>query len=320
MSNFSRHRGRGPRQELRRHARRRRRRPVRRAGRGVRGPRAQRRRQDHHDPDARHPAGAGCRPRLGARPRHRLRGRHRPLAREPDGPARLGRRGPHRAREPRADGAAARPRPGRGARARQRAAGGVRARRRRQPPGQELLGRDAPAPGHRGEHRRHAAADVPRRADDRPGPALAQPGLGHRARARRPGHDRAAVHPVPRGGRPARRPDRGDRPRPRDRRGHAGAAEGVGRARRAARAPARPGSSARAPPSCSATRRTSSPIPPRSSLPGAGAEQASEAIAALVAAGIGVAGFSLGQPSLDEVFLALTGHPAEDSEPEEVAA
>ena len=25
-----------------------------------------------------------------------------------------------------------------------------------------------------------------------------------------------------------------------------------------------------------------------------------------------VADFSLGQPSLDEVFLALTGHPAED--------
>jgi ABC-2 type transport system ATP-binding protein len=25
-----------------------------------------------------------------------------------------------------------------------------------------------------------------------------------------------------------------------------------------------------------------------------------------------VAGFTLGQPSLDEVFLALTGHPAEE--------
>jgi ABC-2 type transport system ATP-binding protein len=25
-----------------------------------------------------------------------------------------------------------------------------------------------------------------------------------------------------------------------------------------------------------------------------------------------IADFSLGQPSLDEVFLALTGHPAED--------
>jgi ABC-2 type transport system ATP-binding protein len=64
------------------------------------------------------------------------------------------------------------------------------------------------------------------------------------------------------------------------------------------------------------------PDPAALSLPGAGAEQASEAVAALVAAGIAVAGFALGQPSLDEVFLALTGHTAEDAEePEqEVAA
>ena len=62
------------------------------------------------------------------------------------------------------------------------------------------------------------------------------------------------------------------------------------------------------------------PDPAGLSLPGAGAEQASAAIAALVAAGIGVAGFSLGQPSLDEVFLALTGHPAEEGEAEQVAA
>jgi len=32
-------------------------------------------------------------------------------------------------------------------------------------------------------------------------------------------------------------------------------------------------------------------------------------------AGLGIAEFSLGQPSLDEVFLALTGHPAEEHEP-----
>ena len=30
------------------------------------------------------------------------------------------------------------------------------------------------------------------------------------------------------------------------------------------------------------------------------------------APGVGIADFSLGQPSLDEVFLALTGHPAEE--------
>jgi ABC-2 type transport system ATP-binding protein len=42
-----------------------------------------------------------------------------------------------------------------------------------------------------------------------------------------------------------------------------------------------------------------------------GAEQASRALAELAAAGITVDDFSLGQPSLDEVFLTLTGRPAE---------
>jgi ABC-2 type transport system ATP-binding protein len=41
------------------------------------------------------------------------------------------------------------------------------------------------------------------------------------------------------------------------------------------------------------------------------AGRAAEAVAKLTRAGVGVASFSLGQPSLDEVFLALTGHPAE---------
>ena len=46
-------------------------------------------------------------------------------------------------------------------------------------------------------------------------------------------------------------------------------------------------------------------------------ERAAEALAELSRAGIEVAGFSLGQPTLDEVFLALTGRPAEEEEPEE---
>ena len=41
------------------------------------------------------------------------------------------------------------------------------------------------------------------------------------------------------------------------------------------------------------------------------AAQASRALAALAEAGIVVDDFSLGQPSLDEVFLALTDRPAE---------
>ena len=46
------------------------------------------------------------------------------------------------------------------------------------------------------------------------------------------------------------------------------------------------------------------------------ADRGAEAIAELTRAGIHVADFSLGQPSLDEVFLALTGHAAE--EPDEI--
>jgi daunorubicin/doxorubicin transport system ATP-binding protein len=47
------------------------------------------------------------------------------------------------------------------------------------------------------------------------------------------------------------------------------------------------------------------------------AEQASRALSELAHAGITVGDFSLGQPSLDEVFLTLTGHPAEpDVDPE----
>jgi ABC-2 type transport system ATP-binding protein len=46
------------------------------------------------------------------------------------------------------------------------------------------------------------------------------------------------------------------------------------------------------------------------------AERASHALGELARSGIAVADFSLGQPSLDEVFLALTGHPAEEAPPE----
>ena len=48
-------------------------------------------------------------------------------------------------------------------------------------------------------------------------------------------------------------------------------------------------------------------------------EQASRALAELAGAGITVDNFSLGQPTLDEVFLALTDHPATETD-EEAAA
>ena len=55
------------------------------------------------------------------------------------------------------------------------------------------------------------------------------------------------------------------------------------------------------------------PDPAALSVPGAGAERAAEAVAELARTGIGIAEFSLDQPSLDEVFLALTGHAAEEA-------
>jgi ABC-2 type transport system ATP-binding protein len=54
------------------------------------------------------------------------------------------------------------------------------------------------------------------------------------------------------------------------------------------------------------------PDPAALSAPCADGDRAAEAIAELSRSGVRIADFSLGQPSLDEVFLALTGHPAED--------
>jgi ABC-2 type transport system ATP-binding protein len=43
----------------------------------------------------------------------------------------------------------------------------------------------------------------------------------------------------------------------------------------------------------------------------AGGDEATLALSQLSSSGVRVADFSLGQPTLDEVFLALTGHPAD---------
>jgi ABC-2 type transport system ATP-binding protein len=62
------------------------------------------------------------------------------------------------------------------------------------------------------------------------------------------------------------------------------------------------------------------PDPAALSVQCADADRGAEAVADLSRSGVGVAAFSLGQPSLDEVFLALTGRPAEDQEEKEEAA
>ncbi len=61
------------------------------------------------------------------------------------------------------------------------------------------------------------------------------------------------------------------------------------------------------------------PDPAGLSAPCASAGRAADSVAELARAGIRVGGFSLGQPSLDEVFLALTGRPAEQQTDDEQA-
>jgi ABC-2 type transport system ATP-binding protein len=57
---------------------------------------------------------------------------------------------------------------------------------------------------------------------------------------------------------------------------------------------------------------TLEPDPAAMSMPCGDADTAAETVGELARNGIEVADFSLGQPSLDEVFLALTGHRAEE--------
>ena len=61
------------------------------------------------------------------------------------------------------------------------------------------------------------------------------------------------------------------------------------------------------------------PDPAALSASCADADRAAQAVAELSRSGVRVADFSLGQPSLDEVFLALTGHPAEEEDEEQAA-
>jgi ABC-2 type transport system ATP-binding protein len=59
------------------------------------------------------------------------------------------------------------------------------------------------------------------------------------------------------------------------------------------------------------------PDPAALSVSCADGDRGAEAVAELARSGVRIADFSLGQPSLDEVFLALTGHPADDQTQDE---
>ena len=159
-----------------------------------------------------------------------------------------------------------------------------------------------------------AAGAVPRRAHHRPRPAGPQRAVGRDRGPRRRRHHRAAHHAVPRGGRHARRQHRGHRPRLRDRRGHRHRAQGTARGhgdRGRASATTTP---RRAPPSCSRRSAPSSRDGKlvRVSVPGGdGAGSMLEAVRVLDAARLEPATLVLREPTLDDVFLELTGHAAE---------
>ena len=136
------------------------------------------------------------------------------------------------------------------------------------------------------------------------------------------GTTRAAHHAVPRRSRPAGRPDRRDRPRPGDRRRHPRRAESISWFRRRAPAAAAHQPNENGPEALLAAQlgvavhAERDPAALTANIP-AGGDSAREmtqrvglALSELAQTGIGISDFAVGQPSLDEVFLALTGRPA----------
>ena len=115
-------------------------------------------------------------------------------------------------REPRAHRSPGRP-ARRGPRPRQGSRRPVRAARHRRPPGGRAVGRDTAPSRSRRQPGRLTGRPVPRRAHHRARPRCPSGAVGGGRRAHRRRHHGGAHHPVPRRGRPARRP--GGRPRPR---------------------------------------------------------------------------------------------------------
>ena len=192
-------------QELRRGRGRRRHQLHRRAGRGVRPARPERRRQDDDGRDPRglpHPR-RRRRDRARGRPRERRLGAARADRRRPPGVGHAGR----------ADGARGAPDVRRVLREAARHRRGDRARRPRgevRRAGKDALGRaETPArPRHR--TRRRPRAPVPRRADHRFRSGRAPHGLGARALTARARQDDSPDDALPRRGAAARRPGGGD--------------------------------------------------------------------------------------------------------------
>ena len=153
---------------------------------------------------------------------------------------------------------------GRAHQARRRADRARRPRGCGRPQGRRLLGRDEAPPRPRARPAARPARPLPRRADHRPRHPEPQRALGRgRASLTRRGHDRLPHHPVPRGGRPARRPPRDHRPR-QDRRRRAPPRRSRPRSAARRSRSSRPTTpSATAPSSCSAPSASWCPAPPR---------------------------------------------------------
>ncbi len=198
----------------------------------------------------------------------------------------------------------------RGARTGRSVAGHVRAGGRGDQTGEGLFGRHAPPARHRGLAHRDAGRVVPRRADDGPRPGGAQERVGHDPPARGLGRHDPADHAVHGRGGPARGAYCRHRPRQEDRGGHAARAEGgdgLG-------FPARGGGGSRRLDEAARLLETHLGASVQRSVEGATLaivaktpHDANAALGALIDAGIELADFSMGSPSLDEVFFALTG-------------
>ena len=199
----------------------------------------------------------------------------------------------------------------------------VRTHRRRQPRPQDLLGRHAPParPGRRPGG--PAARPLPGRAHHRPRPPEPPGPVGRHRGAGGRRHHRAAHHPVPRGGRPAGRDivvvDHGRviaEGTPAELKANLGTSViSVTFERSPTSLNRRPGWSPRCRPS--PARSTASIV---ELTVEDGPAVAADVLRTLDAARIPVAGLALREPSLDDVFLSLTGHKAEAETEEERAA